>query len=95
MNFCTKCRSIYAQPGTCNCFARTAPAPQVVPFPYQPVQPNTFPWVAPPIGPTITYSTDGANSTSGATTTNVVRYPGGYPPGTMTFRATGIGQMVE
>ena len=25
MNFCTKCQSIYSQPGTCNCFATQQP----------------------------------------------------------------------
>jgi hypothetical protein len=50
MNFCTKCQSIYAQPGTCNCYAPAQAAPQpypgttTVPFPSIPWTPPYSPW---------------------------------------------------
>jgi hypothetical protein len=47
MNYCTKCQSIYSQPGTCNCYA---PA-QVAPYIQQPVMPWTIPTTVPGITP--------------------------------------------
>lgn len=38
MNYCTKCGSLYAQPGTCNCFAPPRLAPPVIGQP-QPTMP--------------------------------------------------------
>lgn len=56
MNYCTKCGSIYSQPGTCNCFATGT---RVVP-PLTPTYPQPWiPWTpAPqwPYGTTITYT---------------------------------------
>lgn len=76
MNFCMKCQSVYAQPGTCNCFARTAPEIQPVPgvapitpfVPYVPsVPPTSTPWWQ-------TVVVTGTNvSTAGAVITNMIR----------------------
>ena len=42
MNYCTKCESLYSQPGTCNCYA--VPGPGYVP----PIDPPTVrPWSGP------------------------------------------------
>jgi hypothetical protein len=69
MNYCTKCQSIYCQPGTCNCYAApgltpypTPPGTTTVPFP-------NIPWT-PLYSPTITtphiswdFGTTGGNVT--------------------------------
>jgi hypothetical protein len=53
MNYCTKCHSIYAKPGTCNCYAETQPA-VVQPWQPAPIQTPTqmqrsywevYPWM--------------------------------------------------
>lgn len=56
MNFCTKCQSIYSQPGTCNCYAPAKPI-EVQPLPYVPYVPTPVPWSPPPFqGPFWWYS---------------------------------------
>lgn len=46
MNYCHRCHSSYAQPGTCNCFAPDQPArhaePPSVPYP---APAPLYPWV--------------------------------------------------
>ncbi len=59
MNYCTKCKSFYEKPGTCNCYAEqtapVAPSPWVYPtyplppypptfYPVQPTSPTTVPF---------------------------------------------------
>ena len=47
MNFCTKCASLYAKPGTCNCYAEAQPAvsPWVPVYPIYPSYPTyPMPW---------------------------------------------------
>lgn len=58
MNFCTKCRSTYEKPGTCNCFA-----PSPVPGITQPIwiRPTYPDYPAYPIGTTITYNDEGGS----------------------------------
>lgn len=48
MNYCTKCQSIYSQPGTCNCYApvRVTIWPSY-PYTYPYTSPTTTPWVCP------------------------------------------------
>ena len=64
MNFCTKCASYYAKPGTCNCFAEpnTGASPWQYPvFPTTPA-PTVVPSVWPPTTtaePSITITVDG------------------------------------
>jgi hypothetical protein len=50
MNYCTKCQSIYSQPGTCNCYAAPKAAPYIGPF-----TPYTYPTTVPCIPWTPTY----------------------------------------
>lgn len=49
MNYCTKCGSIYSQPGTCNCFARGTVIPS--PLPIQPITPAPWAPTTPIINP--------------------------------------------
>ena len=41
MNFCTKCASYYARPGTCNCFAEPNAGAGGWQYPIYPQQPTT------------------------------------------------------
>ena len=71
MNFCMKCQSLYAQPGTCNCYAQIAkPIALPAPLPYYP--PVTYPspwWGIQPPRPFVPYVGDVVPS--GITTTGV------------------------
>lgn len=45
MNYCIKCQSIYAQPGTCNCYAeKSLPQRDISPLPYSPPTFPFYPW---------------------------------------------------
>lgn len=63
MNFCLRCQSLYAQPGTCNCFATTAPsiqpqpAVQPLPYVYPTITPSYPGWPGNPWQPAVTWGT--------------------------------------
>lgn len=50
MNFCTKCQSIYQQPGTCNCYAASRPLVPVQPLP---LTPQPLPYIGDPPPPMV------------------------------------------
>lgn len=70
MNYCTKCGSLYTQPGTCNCFApprpvtpvTVQPLPTPAPLPYigDPMPGTTWVPYIPPQQVTVTYSDNSA-----------------------------------
>jgi len=75
MNYCTKCGSIYTQPGTCNCFAPQPmqPVPTVVPLPLPYPTPTWVPWNPyPGTGITWTCGPNGFTVTAASAGENVV-----------------------
>jgi hypothetical protein len=64
MNYCTKCQSIYSQPGTCNCYAPAPFAPYVTNPLIYPTTTPYIPWF-PPITITGGIQTTGVSWTKG------------------------------